>query len=164
MPDSQSFLITELINDVKRGLIKIPQFQRDFIWSNDIQQQERLSERILYSGGRFRFNFTVGKAFLESGCLTIPKEFNRLLLGTSEQKDSCDITLISTNGKQLRASLYHGESSWGKYFQIKMKDKPAFIYDGGLENLQNGDTIQVTFEGDIRSPNFFLEKSEDSEN
>jgi uncharacterized protein with ParB-like and HNH nuclease domain len=35
MPESQSFLITELINDVKRGLIKIPQFQRDFIWSKE---------------------------------------------------------------------------------------------------------------------------------
>ena len=35
MPESQSFLITELINDVKRGLIKIPQFQRNFIWSKE---------------------------------------------------------------------------------------------------------------------------------
>ena len=35
MPDPQSFLITDLINDVKRGLIKIPQFQRDFIWSKE---------------------------------------------------------------------------------------------------------------------------------
>jgi uncharacterized protein with ParB-like and HNH nuclease domain len=33
MPEPQSFLITDLINDVKRGYIKIPQFQRDFIWS-----------------------------------------------------------------------------------------------------------------------------------
>ena len=133
-------------------------------YHDDVQQQERLSERISYRGGRFSFNFTVGKAFLESGCLTIPKEFNKLLLGTTKQKDSCDITLTSTNGKQLRASLYHGESGWGRYFQIKMKDKPAFIYDGGLENLQNGDTIQVTFEGDIQSPKFFLEESEDDEN
>jgi len=133
-------------------------------YHDDIQKQERLSERISYRGGRFSFNFTVGKAFLESGYLTIPKEFNNLLLGTTEQKDSCDITLTSTNGKQLRASLYHGESGWGRYFQIKMKDKPAFIHDDGLENLQIGDTIEVTFEGDIRSPKFFLEKSEDDEN
>ena len=35
MPESQSFLITDLINDVKRGYIKIPQFQRDFIWSKE---------------------------------------------------------------------------------------------------------------------------------
>lgn len=154
---SEGFINDDQLNEYK----KQKKLER---YHDDIQQQERLSKRISYRGGRFRFNFTVGKAFLESGCLTIPKEFNRLLLGTSEQKDSCDITLISTNGKQLRASLYHGESSWGRYFQIKMKDKTAFIYDGGLENLQNGDTIQVTFEGDIRSPNFFLEKSEDSEN
>ena len=35
MPEPQSFLITDLINDVKRGYIKIPQFQRDFIWSKE---------------------------------------------------------------------------------------------------------------------------------
>lgn len=35
MPEPQSFLITDLINDIKRGLIKIPQFQRDFIWSKE---------------------------------------------------------------------------------------------------------------------------------
>lgn len=134
-------------------------------YHDDVQQQEKLSERISYRGGQFSFNFTVGKAFLESGYLTIPKEFNNLLLGTTEQKDSCDITLTSTNGKQLRAFLYHGESGWGRYFQIKMKDKPAFInHDDGLENLQIGDTMQVTFGGNIRSPKFFLEESEDDEN
>jgi len=35
MPEPQSSHITDLINDVKRGYIKIPQFQRNFIWSKD---------------------------------------------------------------------------------------------------------------------------------
>lgn len=35
MPEHQNFHITDLINDVKRGYIKIPQFQRDFIWSKE---------------------------------------------------------------------------------------------------------------------------------
>ena len=35
MPEAQSSLITELINDVRRGYIKIPQFQRDFVWSKE---------------------------------------------------------------------------------------------------------------------------------
>ncbi len=35
MPEPQSSLITDLINDIKRGYIKIPQFQRDFIWSKE---------------------------------------------------------------------------------------------------------------------------------
>ena len=35
MTEPQSFHITDLINDVKRGYIKIPQFQRDFIWSKE---------------------------------------------------------------------------------------------------------------------------------
>lgn len=35
MPETQSFLITDLVNDIKRGSIKIPQFQRDFIWSKE---------------------------------------------------------------------------------------------------------------------------------
>lgn len=154
---SEGFINDDQLNEYKKQK-KLKRYH------DNVQQQERLSERISYKGGRFRFNFTVGKAFLESGCLTIPKEFNNLLLGTSEQKDSCDITLTSTNGKQLKAALYHGESGWGRYFQIKLKDKPAFIHNDGLENLKIGDTIQVTFEGDIRSPKFFLEESEDDEN
>ncbi|MBU4445313.1 DUF262 domain-containing protein [bacterium] len=154
---SEGFINNDQLNEYK----KQKELER---YHDDIQQQERLSDRISYRGGRFSFNFTVGKAFLESGYLTIPKEFNNLLLGTTEQKDSCDIILTSTNGKQLRASLYHGESSWGRYFQIKMKDKPAFIHNDGLENLKIGDTIQVTFEGDIRSPKFLLEASEYDEN
>jgi len=35
MPEIQTFLISDLINDIKRGMIKIPQFQRDFIWSKE---------------------------------------------------------------------------------------------------------------------------------
>jgi len=37
-----------------------------------------------------------------------------------------------------------------------MKNKPEFIYEGGLENKQIGDTIHVTFEGDIHSPKFIF--------
>ena len=125
-------------------------------YHDDAQQQERLSERISYRGGRFSFNFTVNKSFLDYGALTIPKKFNNFLLGTAAQNDSCDVSLTSINGASLRSSLYHGVSGWGEHFQLKMKDKPTFVYDGGLENKQIGDTIQVIFEGDIRSPKFIL--------
>lgn len=35
MPEPQSFHITDLMYDIKRGHIKIPQFQRDFIWKKE---------------------------------------------------------------------------------------------------------------------------------
>jgi hypothetical protein len=56
----------------------------------------------------------------------------------------------------LAAYLYHGRSGWGWYFQLRMKDKPDFIYDGGFEKKEIGGTIQVVFEGDIHSPRFIL--------
>ncbi len=125
-------------------------------YRDDIEQQNRLPEKISYGGGRFSFNFTINKSFLENGYLTIPIEFNGSLLGTTDENESCDISLVSVNGISLKSYLYHGESGWGKYFQIRMKDKYAFIHDGGLESKVVGGTIQVIFEGDIHSPKFIL--------
>ncbi len=91
---------------------------------------------------------------MENGYLTIRKVFNNCLMGTTEQNDRCEISLTSINGAPLGAYLYHGESGWGRYFRLRMKDIPGFIYDGGLDNKQIGDTIQVIFEGDINRPKF----------
>jgi len=123
-------------------------------YSVDVQQQERPPQRRTHGGGRFSFDFSVNKSFLESGQLTIPKEFNNYLMGTAEQNDHCDVSLTSINGKSLGAYLYHGESGWGRYFQLKMNDRSGFIYNGGFENKQIDDTIQVIFEGDINRPKF----------
>ena len=150
----EGLILEGLINDEQiKEYKKQKELER---YRNDIQQQERLPEKISYGGGRFSFNFTIGKAFLENGALTIPKKFNRLLLGTTDQNDKCDISLISINGISLKSYLYHGESGWGRFFQIKMKEKPAFIYDGGFEGKVIGDIIQVIFEGDIHSPKFIF--------
>jgi len=54
------------------------------------------------------------------------------------------------NAQQINAYLYYGRSGWGRYFQLRMKDKPAFLYDGGFERKLIGDTMHVIFEGDIR--------------
>jgi len=75
-------------------------------------------------------------------------------MGTTEQNDRCDIALISINGTSLGAYLYHGESGGGRYFQLKMKNRAAFLYAGGLEDKHIGDDIQVTFDGDIHRPKF----------
>jgi len=123
-------------------------------YRDDVQQQERPYERKSYAGGRFSFNFRVNKSFLENGQLTIPREFNNCLMGTTEQNDRCDIALISINGTSLGAYLYHGESGGGRYFQLKMKNRAAFLYAGGLEDKHIGDDIQVTFDGDIHRPKF----------
>ena len=124
-------------------------------YRDDVQLNEP-PEKISYGGGKFSFDFLINKSFLENGYLTIPKEFNRLLLGTTDQNDRCDISLISINGRSLKSYLYHGESGWGRYFQIRIKEKPAFIYDGGFERKAIGDIIQVIFEGDIHSPKFIF--------
>ena len=122
----------------------------------DNVQQDESPERISSGGGKFSFNFTINKSFLEYGKITTPKEFNNLLLGSVAQNDKCKISIISINGAVLDAYLYYGESGGGDYFQIWMKNRPESIYEGGLENKQIGDTIQVIFEGDIHSPKFIF--------
>jgi len=148
-------LANEIINDEQLNELK--KYKRLERYRHDVQQQERPPERMTYGGGRFSYNFTINQSFLENGYLTVPREFNDCLMGTTEQHDRCDIWLTSINGSSLGAYLYHGESGWGRYFQIRMTDRAGFIYDGGLENKQIGDTIQVLFEGDINRPKFKFE-------
>ena len=123
-------------------------------YHDDVQQQRRPVNGISNGGGQFSFHFTINKSFIEGGYITIPKRFNELLFGSTEQNEKCDISLTSINGNPLRSSLYHSESGWGKYFQIKIIDRYNFISEGGLRNKQIGDTIQVVFEGNIRAPKF----------
>jgi len=150
----QELLSDDLINDEQINEYKKHKKLERY---RDNIQQEGTPDKISYGGGRFVFNFSVTKSFLENGSLTIPKEFNHCLMGATKQNDSCDIDITSVNGVRIRGYLYHGESGWGRYFQLKMKDKHAIIYNGGLENKQIGDSIQVIFEGDIRSPKFIFE-------
>jgi hypothetical protein len=44
-PEPHSFKFTSLLNDIEQGLIKIPQFQRDFVWSKE--QSARLMDSII---------------------------------------------------------------------------------------------------------------------
>ena len=145
---SDGLISDEQLNEYKKHK-KLERYREDL-------QKSEPPEKISYGGGKFSFNFTINKSFLENRYLTIPKEFNRLLLGTTDQNDKCDISLISINGRSLKSYLYHGESGWGRYFQIRIKDKPAFINDGGFERKAIGDIIQVIFEGNIHSPKFIL--------
>ena len=42
-PDSKKFSV--LISDIERGVVKVPKFQRDFVW--DIEQTAKLLDSIL---------------------------------------------------------------------------------------------------------------------
>jgi hypothetical protein len=73
-----------------------------------------------------------------------------------------NLTIALDDGR----NVYRRRSSWQEVglrlgaesikstIRMGMKDKPGFIYNGGLENKQIGDTIQVIFEGDINRPKF----------
>ncbi len=152
-----NLLSNRLINDIQlreyKRHIKLERYYYT------IQQQKSHHKKILSDGGKFSFVFEINKSFLENGYITIPPKFNHYLLGTARQNDSCDVHLISINGRQINAHLYHGQAGWGEYFQLRMKGKSVFIYDGGFEGKAIGDTIQVIFEGDISSPKFILKTS-----
>lgn len=44
-PEQHSYKFTSLLNDIEQGLIKIPQFQRDFVWSKE--QSAKLMDSII---------------------------------------------------------------------------------------------------------------------
>ncbi|GGM40454.1 hypothetical protein GCM10011351_28280 [Paraliobacillus quinghaiensis] len=44
-PDPQSITFSTLIHDIDKGIIKIPQFQRDFVWSKE--QSAKLLDSII---------------------------------------------------------------------------------------------------------------------
>jgi len=152
--DTQKLLSDSLIN--KEQLNEYKKHKKLERYHDDLQQ-DKASKRISYGGGKFSFNFTINKSFLEDGKITTPKEFNSLLAGSVAQHDKCKISIISINGSALDGYLYYGESGGGDYFQIWMKNKPEFICQGGLENKEIGDTILVVFEGDIHSLKFILQ-------
>lgn len=149
--EREVLLASDLINEVQlseyKKHLKLERYR------DNLQQQERLA-RATYSGGSFRFAFRINNSFINNGVLTIPRQFNEFMMGTTEQYSSCPIKLYSLNEKRLRAHLYHGQSGWGRYFQLKIDDGPSFIHDGGLDSKGIGDTIEVEFKGDIKSPTF----------
>lgn len=55
LPEPQSSPFSVLINDIEKGLIKIPQFQRDFVW--DLNKSANLMDSIVkgYPIGTFIF-------------------------------------------------------------------------------------------------------------
>ena len=55
LPEPQSSSFSTLISDIQKGLIKIPQFQRDFVW--DLTKSANLMDSIIkgYPIGTFIF-------------------------------------------------------------------------------------------------------------
>lgn len=150
----ESLIARNLINDTQMSEYrKHKQLERI---RHDEQDPSRISKKMVSGDRDFSFDFKINKSFLESGYLTIPQKFNGLLAGATELHDSCDISLTSINGRQLNSYLYHGQSGYGQYYQIRIKDNPNFIHEGGLDNVKIGEFIEVVFGGNIRSPEFSL--------
>ncbi len=70
-----------------------------------------------------QFLFRVRKAFLETGKMTIPRERNPAL----EEADVLDrdMELTFPDGTRATAYIYHGRSSYGLYYQIRIRAKPS---------------------------------------
>jgi hypothetical protein len=75
LPEPQSLTFSSLMNDIENGIIKIPQFQRDFVWSKD--KSAKLLDSIVkgYPIGTFIFWKTKEelRALRNIGDLKLPK-------------------------------------------------------------------------------------------
>jgi hypothetical protein len=96
MPEPHSMNFTSLISDIERGHIKIPQFQRDFVWKLD--KAANLIDSIIkgYPIGTFIFWKTKER-------LRTVKNIGRLILVDPPEGDFVDFVL---DGQQRLTSLF----------------------------------------------------------
>jgi hypothetical protein len=106
--------------------------------------------------GNFSFDFQINKSFIEDGKITILREYNKFLVGILAKNAKRNVSITSINGATIDAYLYYGESGWGEYFQLWMKDKPKFVKEGGFDKMRIGETIKIIFDGDIHTPKFIF--------
>jgi hypothetical protein len=96
LPEPQSRTFTSLISDIEKGQVKIPQFQRDFVW--DIQKSCRLMDSIIkgYPIGTFIFWRTKDR-------LRSVRNIGNLVLPDPEEGEFVDFVL---DGQQRLTSLF----------------------------------------------------------
>ncbi|MCY9696419.1 DUF262 domain-containing protein [Paenibacillus alginolyticus] len=96
LPEPQSRTFSSLISDIEKGQIKIPQFQRDFVW--DIQKSAQLMDSIVkgYPIGTFIFWRTKER-------LRSVRNFGNLKLPDTVEGEYVDFVL---DGQQRMTSLF----------------------------------------------------------
>ncbi|WP_409346937.1 DUF262 domain-containing protein [Paenibacillus sp. MBLB4367] len=96
LPEPQSRTFSSLISDIEKGQIKIPQFQRDFVW--DIQKSAQLMDSIVkgYPIGTFIFWRTKER-------LRAVRNFGNLSLPNPTEGEYIDFVL---DGQQRLTSLF----------------------------------------------------------
>jgi hypothetical protein len=96
LPEPQSRTFSSLINDIENGQIKIPQFQRDFVW--DIKKSAALMDSIIkgYPIGTFIFWRTNEQ-------LRTVRDIGRLNLPKTKSNESADYVL---DGQQRLTTLF----------------------------------------------------------
>lgn len=104
--------------------------------------------------GGFEFEFTVNKSFLNVRGITIPKRNHAYLEGILTLPSSCDVSIYSINGEQVKGHLRYNQTQGNPYYQIFI-DKDGF-YRTQLNTLKIGAVLVVAFKGDRTRPEFML--------
>lgn len=104
--------------------------------------------------GGFDFEFTVNKSFLRYRGITIPKRNHAYLEGIITLPSTCEVSIYSINGEQVKGRLSYNQTQGNPYYQIFI-DKDDF-YKTQLNTLKKGNGLVVEFNGDRTSPEFML--------
>lgn len=96
LPEPQTRTFSSLISEIEKGQIKIPQFQRDFVWS--IQKSAGLMDSIIKGYPIGTFIFWKTKERLRS-----IRDLGNVVLPEAEKGESIDYVL---DGQQRLTSLY----------------------------------------------------------
>lgn len=77
------------------------------------------------------FNFMVNRSFLSapSHPITVLKKYNPQL-ARYIRSNRHEIALCASNGKTLKAYMYHGVAGWGPYYQIRIPQREYKVIGG----------------------------------
>jgi len=138
LPEPQSLTFSSLMGDIEKGFIKIPQFQRDFVWSKE--KSAKLLDSIIkgYPIGTFIFWKTKDelRSLRNLGNVQLPKtpkgDFIHYVLDGQQR-----LTTLFASIKGLKIKREHGEDDFAEfYIDLNANNDESVILIGS--NRKNG--------------------------
>jgi len=164
LPEPQSLTFSSLMGDIEKGNIKIPQFQRDFVWSKE--KSAKLLDSIVkgYPIGTFILWKTKEelRALRNLGGLNLPKtpkgDFIHYVLDGQQR-----LTTLFASLKGLKIKREEREDDYAEfYIDLRAKnDEPVVLISSEVKKNNNIIKLNDLLYGKIKLLSSFPEKYQD---
>jgi hypothetical protein len=164
LPEPQSLTFSSLMSDIEKGNIKIPQFQRDFVWSKD--KSAKLLDSIVkgYPIGTFILWKTREelRALRNLGGLELPRtpkgDFIQYVIDGQQR-----LTTIFASLKGLKIQREYHEEDYSEFYVDLDAGEDEQIVLTGLDDTDNHQVIKLydLLYGKLRTLTSYPEKLQD---